>query len=135
MIYITKTMKFSASHRIYNPNFSDEENFRVFKQCANTHGHGHNFILEVCVAGEPEKTTGYVIDLKELKEIIQKEVIDLVDHKNLNVDVKELAGIIPTSENLVVLFWNLLYDKIPNARLYKIKLSESETSSVEYFGN
>ncbi|MPN52071.1 hypothetical protein SDC9_199725 [bioreactor metagenome] len=73
--------------------------------------------------------------MKELKEIIQKEVIDLVDHKNLNVDVKELAGIIPTSENLVVLFWNLLYDKIPNARLYKIKLSESETSSVEYFGN
>jgi len=135
MIYLTKKMQFSASHRIYNPNFSDEENTKIFKNCANKNGHGHNYSLEVTVAGNPNPKTGYVIDLKDLKEIIQKEIIDLVDHKNLNVDVKELQNIIPTSENLVVLFWKLLENKIPNAKLYKIKLSENENSSVEYFGN
>ena len=135
MIYLTKKMQFSASHRIYNPNFSDEENTKIFKNCANKNGHGHNYSLEVTVAGSPNPKTGYVIDLKDLKEIIQKEIIDLVDHKNLNVDVKELQNIIPTSENLVILFWQLLENKIPNAKLYKIKLSENENSSVEYFGN
>ena len=127
-------MQFSASHRIYNPNLSNEENTKLFKKCANPNGHGHNYILEVCVTGEQNPLTGYVIDLKDLKNIIQSEIIDLVDHKNLNVDVKELENIIPTSENLVILFWKLLENKIPNAKLYKIKLSENENSSVEYFG-
>ena len=128
-------MRFSASHRIYNPNLSDDENTKLFKQCANQNGHGHNYILEVCVSGKPNPLTGYVIDLKDLKNIIQNEIIDLVDHKNLNVDVKELKNIIPTSENLVMLFWKLLENKIPNTKLHKIKLSENENSSVEYFGN
>jgi 6-pyruvoyltetrahydropterin/6-carboxytetrahydropterin synthase len=104
MIYLTKILNFSASHRIYNPNFSESKNKQVFKQCANVNGHGHNFILEVVVCGEVNSETGYVIDLKELKNIIQKEVIELVDHKNLNVDVKELEGVIPTSENLAIMF-------------------------------
>jgi 6-pyruvoyltetrahydropterin/6-carboxytetrahydropterin synthase len=127
-------MHFSASHRIYNPKFTDAENTRIFKQCANPNGHGHNFILEVVVCGEPNPDTGYVIDLKELKCIIQSEVIDLVDHKNLNIDVPALQNVLPTSENLVVFFWQLLADKIPSGKLYKIKLSESEHSSVEYYG-
>jgi 6-pyruvoyltetrahydropterin/6-carboxytetrahydropterin synthase len=134
MIYLTKTMHFSASHRIYNPNLSNEENTKLFKKCANPNGHGHNYILEVCVTGEPNSLTGYVIDLKDLKDIIQSKIIDLVEHKNLNVDVKELENIIPTSENLVILFWKLLENKIPNAKLYKIKLCENENNSVEYFG-
>jgi 6-pyruvoyltetrahydropterin/6-carboxytetrahydropterin synthase len=134
MIYITKAMKFSASHRIYNPNLSEEENFQLFKQCANKNGHGHNYLLEVSVKGNINKNTGYVIDLKELKCIIQREVISLVDHRNLNIDVTALKDVIPTSENLVILFWNLLENKIPNAELYKIKLCESDTSWVEYYG-
>jgi 6-pyruvoyltetrahydropterin/6-carboxytetrahydropterin synthase len=128
-------MRFSASHRIYNPNLTDDENTKIFNKCASPNGHGHNYVLEVTVVGEPNHLTGYVIDLKQLKEIIQKEIIDLVDHKNLNVDVKELQNVIPTSENLVALFWKLLDNKIPNAKLYRIKLLENESSSVEYFGN
>jgi 6-pyruvoyltetrahydropterin/6-carboxytetrahydropterin synthase len=91
--------------------------------------------LEVTVCGVPDELTGYVIDLKKMKSIIQDKVIDIVDHKNLNVDVSQLNGIVPTSENLVMLFWRLLDGAFPNAKLHKIKLSESATSSVEYFGN
>jgi 6-pyruvoyltetrahydropterin/6-carboxytetrahydropterin synthase len=135
MVYLTKIMHFSASHRIYNPNFTNEENNKIFGQCANINGHGHNYELEVIVAGEPNPDTGYVIDLKQLKDIIQKEIIDKFDHKNLNIDVKELDGIIPTSENLVILFWNILENKFPNSNLFRIRLSENFTSRVEYYGN
>lgn len=134
MVYLTKQMSFSASHRIYNPNLSEEENYKIYNHCANINGHGHNFKLEVSVVGEPDPVTSYVINLKELKNIIQKEIIDIVDHKNLNLDVPQLANTIPTSENLIILFWNLLADKFTNATLAKIKLSESDTSWVEYYG-
>jgi 6-pyruvoyltetrahydropterin/6-carboxytetrahydropterin synthase len=134
MVYLTKQMSFSASHRLYNSNLSEEENYKIYNNCANINGHGHNFKLEVSVVGEPDPITGYVINLKELKNIIQKEIIDIVDHKNLNLDVPQLANTIPTSENLIILFWNLLADKFANATLAKIKLSESDTSWVEYYG-
>ncbi len=127
-------MSFSASHRVYNPEFNDELNAQIFKKCANKNGHGHNFVLEVTVVGEINPKTGYVIDLKTLKNIIQTEVIDLLDHSNLNFDVKELVSTIPTSENLAVFIWDILKNKIPSAKLHKIKISESETSSIEYFG-
>lgn len=127
-------MEFSASHRVYNPNLSDEMNAQIFKKCANKNGHGHNFTLEVTVVGDVNPSTGYVIDLKELKNIIQKEVIDILDHANLNFDVEGLKNIIPTSENLAIFIWDILKNKIPNASLYKIKISESKTSSIEYFG-
>ena len=134
MIYLTKIMEFSASHRLYNPNLTDEENYKVFKQCANKNGHGHNYQLEVMIAGNIDSDTGYVINLNQMKDIIQEEIIDKFDHKNLNIDLKELEGIIPTTENLVVLFWNILIDKFPKAKLFKIKLAESNTSSAEYYG-
>jgi len=134
MIYLTKVMSFSASHRIYNPKYTDEENYKIFNQCANVNGHGHNYELEIIIMGEISNDTGYVINSKQLKDIIQKEIIDKFDHKNLNVDIEELNGIIPTTENLVVLFWNILEDKFFNSKLFKIKLSESPTSSVEYYG-
>ena len=127
-------MEFSASHRLYNPNLTDEENYKVFKQCANKNGHGHNYQLEVMIAGNIDSDTGYVINLNQMKEIIQEEIIDKFDHKNLNIDIKELKGIIPTTENLAVLFWNILVNKFPNAKLFKIKLAESNTSSAEYYG-
>ncbi|MDQ1265803.1 MAG: 6-pyruvoyltetrahydropterin/6-carboxytetrahydropterin synthase [Bacteroidota bacterium] len=134
MLYVTRQMRFSAAHRLYNPNFSDEKNEEVFDKCNNFHGHGHNYLLEVTVAGEPNPETGYVIDLKKLKKIIHDEVISKVDHKHLNFDVSFLEGIIPTVENLALAIWNILVSKIEEGKLYRIRLYESETSYVEYFG-
>lgn len=134
MLYITKTVTFSASHRLFNPEFSDEENERIFDKCNNFYGHGHNYKLEVTVAGELNPQTGYIIDLKILKKILQDEIISKVDHKHLNHDVDFLKGIIPTVENLTIVFWKLLENKFPNGKLHLIRLYETENSFVEYFG-
>jgi 6-pyruvoyltetrahydropterin/6-carboxytetrahydropterin synthase len=135
MLYITKKMVFSASHRLYNPLLSDEENFILFDKCSNPSGHGHNYTLEVTVNGEVQEKTGYVIDMKKLKYIIKKEIIDKVDHKNLNSDVDFLMGVNPTVENLVLSFWKMLENKIPNGSLYKMRLYETDSSFVDYYGN
>ena len=134
MLYITKKVSFSAAHRLYNPEFSKQKNDEVFDKCNNLHGHGHNYTLEVTVMGIPDPETAYVIDLKILNRILIDEIVDKVDHKNLNFDVEFLEGIIPTVENLAVVFWNILEDKIPAGELYSIKLNETENSSVKYFG-
>ncbi len=134
MIFVTRREVFSSSHRIYNPNFSNSENERIFGKCSNPNGHGHNYTLEVMIAGEVDPQTGYVIDLKLLKEIIIKNVIQKVDHKNLNLDVNFLKGKIPTTENICVEIWNQLIDKIPSGKLYSIKLYETENNYVEYKG-
>ncbi len=134
MIYVTRREVFSASHRLFNPNFSDEKNNRLFGKCNNVNGHGHNYILEVIVAGEVDPNTGYVIDLKVLKEIIKKNVISKVDHKNLNLDVDFLTDAIPTAENIAIGIWNQLVDKMPSGKLYSIKLYETENNYVEYKG-
>lgn len=134
MVYITKQVKFSAGHRLYNPNFSDEENNRIYDKCNNPKGHGHNYVLEVTLCGEPDPEIGYLYDLKKLKEIINKEIVEKVDHKNLNEDVDFLCGIIPTVENLVIAFWQQLDGKFGKAKLYRIKLYETDTSFVEYYG-
>lgn len=134
MIYVTRREVFSASHRLFNPNFSNEENDRFFGKCNNLNGHGHNYILEVIVAGEVDLDTGYLIDLKVLKEIIKKNVISKVDHKNLNLDVDFLKDKIPTAENIAIGIWDLLNDKLPSGKLYSIKLYETENNYVEYKG-
>lgn len=134
MIYITKKLDFSAAHRVYNPNFTDEENANCFGRCNNPNGHGHNYELEVTIKGEVNPETGYLMDLKELKSIINREIIDKVDHKFLNYDVYFLQGIIPSSENLCIAFWNILKKAITQAELHEIKLYESKTSSVTYRG-
>ncbi|MBI2619128.1 MAG: 6-carboxytetrahydropterin synthase [Ignavibacteriales bacterium] len=134
MIYVTRRSTFSASHRLFNPQFSEEQNAAVFDKCANPGGHGHNYVLEVTVAGEPGIDTGYVIDLKVLKQIIKKEILDKVDHKHLNHDVAFLKGIIPTAENIARAFWEILEPKIPRGKLHAIRLQETENNSVEYKG-
>ena len=134
MIFVTRREIFSSSHRIYNPDFSENENERVFGKCSNPNGHGHNYTLEVTVAGEVDTKTGYVIDLKLLKEIIIENVIQKVDHKNLNLDVDFLKGKIPTSENICTGIWDQLINKIPSGKLYSIKLYETENNYVEYKG-
>ena len=134
MIFITRRETFSASHRLYNPKLSEAKNLELFDKCANPNGHGHNYVLEVTVVGEPKDETGYVIDIKRLKEIIRHEVISRVDHKHLNFDVDFLKGVIPTSENVAKAFWNILKDKFGDAQLHSIRLQETENNSVEYKG-
>ena len=134
MIYITRRLEFCASHRLYNPNFSDKKNTETFGLCNNPNGHGHNYVLEVTVKGEVNPETGMVLDLKVLKKIINEGIINKVDHKNLNVDVEFLKGVIPTAENLAIHFWNIIEPKIENGILHEVKLFESERNFVVYQG-
>jgi 6-pyruvoyltetrahydropterin/6-carboxytetrahydropterin synthase len=134
MMFVTRRETFSASHRLFNPQLSEARNIELFDKCANPNGHGHNYVLEVTVAGEPANDTGYVIDIKKLKDIIRSEIIAKIDHKHLNFDVDFLKGVNPTSENVAKAFWNILKDKITDGRLYSIKLRETENNSVEYRG-
>lgn len=134
MVYITRRERFSAAHRVFNPALSDEENLRIFGLCSNPNWHGHNYVLEVVVAGNVDPETGYLLDLKELKLIIRKHVIDKLDHKNINIETDFMKGIIPSAENLTIAVWNQLYDKIPKGKLYSVKLYETENNYFEYRG-
>lgn len=136
MLYITRKFQFSASHKVSNPKWSDEENLRIYGKCANPNGHGHNYTLEVTVSGENDPAIGFVMDLKELADIVDKELILKVDHKNLNMDVDFMKGINPTTENLIIQFWKQLENKINNGskKLYSLRLFETEKNSVEYRG-
>jgi 6-pyruvoyltetrahydropterin/6-carboxytetrahydropterin synthase len=136
MIYLTRQFEFSASHRIYDPSLSNEDNYKLFGKCSNPNGHGHNYVLEVTVSGEINPGTGYVIDIKDIKTIVNQEIIEKVDHKNLNTDVEFMSGVIPTTENIVVQFWKMIFDKINSGhrKLYSLKLYETKNNSVEYRG-
>ncbi|HUO33601.1 MAG TPA: 6-carboxytetrahydropterin synthase [Candidatus Acidoferrum sp.] len=125
MIRITRKVEFAASHFYHNPDLSADENRRIFGKCNNPHGHGHNYTLEVTVAGEPDPVTGMILDLKELKEILNREVMQRMDHRHLNYEVPELAGKIPTCENLALVIWNLLEPKITRGKLDRVRLYES----------
>ena len=144
MVYMTRKVEFSASHLYHNPEFSPEENRRVFGKCNNPHGHGHNYVLEVTVAGEPDPRTGMVLDLKELKEILQREILDRMDHRFLNYEVPELAGKIPTTETIAMTIWNLLEPRINHpgqaghggqGRLHRVRLYETPDLYVDCLGN
>ena len=134
MVYVTRREVFSASHRLFNKNLSDEENAEIFGKCSNPNGHGHNYVLEVVVAGEIDSSTGYVIDLSVLKKLIHEHVISKVDHKNLNDDVDFLAGQIPSSENIAVYIAEILQEKIKDtpAHVSKISVWESENACATY---
>ncbi len=134
MVYVTRREVFSASHRLTNPELNDKENAEIFDKCYNKYGHGHNYTLEVVVAGEVNPKTGYVIDLKKLKRIVREKIIAKVDHRNFNFDVDFMSGIIPTSENIVVGIWKLLENEINEGELYSVKLYETENNYVEYKG-
>ncbi|MGB6122473.1 MAG: 6-carboxytetrahydropterin synthase [Bacteroidota bacterium] len=134
MVYITRKAHFCASHRLYNPDLSEEKNYAVFGKCNNPNGHGHNYDLEVTVAGRPPAESGMVMDLKKLADIIEEEVVERVDHKHLNLDVDFMKGIIPTAENMAIEFWKILDPKITGGKLYSIKVYESGNNFVEYRG-
>lgn len=134
MVYVTRKAQFCAAHRLYNPAWSDEKNAAVFGKCTNPNGHGHNYDIEVTVGGTPPRETGMVIDLKKLADIVEREVIERVDHKHMNMDVDFMKGCIPTAENMAIAFWKILEPKITEGRLVSIRLYESGNNSVEYRG-
>ena len=137
MIYVSRQEHFNAAHKLYNPNWSEERNREVFGPCANTNWHGHNFDLIVTVKGKPSPETGFVVDLKQLSQLIREHIIAQVDHKNLNLDVPFMAGKLASTENLVLAFWEILQRQlptIPDAQLHCIKLYETPRNFVEYYG-
>lgn len=134
MVYITRKATFSAAHRLYNPQLSDEENERLYGLCNNPMGHGHNYTVEITVCGEPDPRDGMVVDLGLLGEVIDELVIKKVDHKFLNYQVDFLRGVIPTAENLARRFWGVLHDKLPRGRLFEVRVHESEHNCAFYRG-
>lgn len=134
-VTVTRRLRFNAAHRVFNPDFSDAENEATFGKCNNPNWHGHNYVLEVSVEGDIDDRTGYVLDLAKLRDLAEREIIEKVDHRNLNLDVDFMQGIIPTAENIVVQFWRILEPAVRPASLTRLVLRETENNYVEYTGN
>ena len=133
-VRVTRRVHFSAAHRLHSPVFSDEENRRIYGPCNSPNWHGHNYELDVTVEGEVDPATGYVMDLKRLKELVEEVVVNDLDHRNLNLDVAWLEGVLPSTENLVVAIWNRLAPAIPTGELVRLVLWETPRNRVEYTG-
>lgn len=137
MIELTRRATFSASHYYWNEAWSAEKNEEVFGRCANRNGHGHNYTLEVTVAGEPDKVTGFVVDLKWLKDVMDREVLGAYDHRHLNLETPEFAHLIPTTENIAIASWQRLVPAIHaagGARLTRVRVYETPDIFAEYRG-
>ena len=134
MILLTRRATFSASHFYWNPSWSEVQNNATFGRCANRNGHGHNYTLEVTVSGEVDATSGFVVDLKELKDILEREVVSVYDHRHLNLEVPEFKTTIPTTENIAIAIWKRLDGKIPGAKLYRVRVYEMADLFADYFG-
>ena len=134
-VTVSRKAHFNAAHRLFVENWSDEKNQNLFGKCSNSNFHGHNYELIVDVRGEVDLVTGVVIDLKELKDIIKNEVEELLDHKNLNLDVPYFKKVIPTAENICIFIWNILRDKISTDNELAVTLYETPRNFVKYSGN
>ena len=134
MILLTRKAEFSASHYYWNDAWSEDENLRAFGKCANRNGHGHNYTLEVTVAGEIDPTTGFVVDLKELKDLLDHEVVRVYDHRHLNLEVPEFKSAIPTSENIAIAVWRRLDGKLAGAKLHRVRVYELADLYADYYG-
>ncbi|MFH0865021.1 MAG: 6-carboxytetrahydropterin synthase [Bacteroidota bacterium] len=136
MIYITRRESFNAAHRLFREDFSDEKNVEIFGKCSNPNWHGHNYILFITVKGSINPQTGLLLNLKYLSAIIKNKIIDKVDHKNLNIEVRFMQGVIASAENIAIQIWKQLEKPVKNigAALHCVKLVETENNFVEYFG-
>jgi 6-pyruvoyltetrahydropterin/6-carboxytetrahydropterin synthase len=134
MVYLTRKAEFSAAHYYHNPEFSPAENQRIFGKCNNPNGHGHNYTLEVTVKGQVDPRSGFVVDLKQLKDVMNREVIDALDHRFLNHEVAEFKHAIPTTENLAIAIWNRLRTKLETSELHRIRVYETPDLFVDYYG-
>ena len=134
IIYLTKRVEFSASHRYYQPKFNQTENERIFGKCSWPHGHGHNYTLEVTISGSVDPITGMVMNIRELKRIL-KNVVEKLDHRFLNLDISQFKKKVPTTENIACVIWEMIQGKYPNLSLSRIRLWEGDGLYVEYFGD
>jgi 6-pyruvoyltetrahydropterin/6-carboxytetrahydropterin synthase len=134
LVSVFRKAHFNAAHRLHNPSLSEDENKRLFGLCNNPNYHGHNYSLEVKVKGEIDPITGYVIDAKILKNIIKSEVEDKFDHRNLNIDVEEFKNLNPTAENIAIVIWNKVRNKLPEHLTLSVRLYETENNFVEFDG-
>ncbi len=136
MVFLARKAEFSASHYYYNPKFSAEENQRRFGKCSNLNGHGHNYLLEVTVRGDVDPVTGFVVDLKELKDIMDREVVNAFDHRHLNKEVPEFADgrLIPTTENLAIVIWQRLAGKVQDVQLHRVRVYEAPDLFADFYG-
>lgn len=133
-VYITRQVHFNSAHRLYNPTKSLAWNQKQYGLCTNPHWHGHNYVLEVTLKGQPDPVTGYIMDLAKLKGVLHAAVVDKCDHRNLNDEVPFLRGIIPSTENLVIAFWEQIAPHIPNDSLHCVRLYETPRNYAEFFG-
>ena len=135
-VYVTRRERFNAAHKLWNPSWDEETNLKTFGKCANPNWHGHNYNLFVTVKGNINPETGYSANLKDISALIRKHVTDKIDHKNLNMDVDFMKGIMPSTENVAIAIWNQLKPHIDalGSQLHCIKLYETENNYVEYFG-
>jgi 6-pyruvoyltetrahydropterin/6-carboxytetrahydropterin synthase len=135
-MFLTRVVRFSAAHRYHRPEWSEEENRAAFGACSNPHGHGHNYVLEVMVAGEPDAGTGFAVGLAELDAILRDEVTERLDHQHLNYAVPEFApgGLIPSTENILILLWQRIAPRIGQERLVRLRLREDVDLFVDYYG-
>jgi 6-pyruvoyltetrahydropterin/6-carboxytetrahydropterin synthase len=133
-VYLTRKCEFSASHYYDNPEFTPEENRRIFGKCNNLNGHGHNYTLELTVKGEVDPQSGFVVNLVDVKEILNREVMDVFDHRHLNKEVPEFATQIPTTENIAISIWNRIAPKLKNAKIHRVRVYEMPDLFVDYYG-
>ena len=133
-VTVNRKAHFNAAHRLFNQNWRDEKNFEVFGKCSYPHYHGHNYEIIVAVKGEVDPETGFVMNLDELRKIIEVEVEDYLDHKNLNVDIEEFKSVNPTAENIVILIWDKIRAKLASDLELKVTLYETPRNFVEYTG-
>jgi 6-pyruvoyltetrahydropterin/6-carboxytetrahydropterin synthase len=131
---VCRRVNFNAAHRLYRKDWSDEKNDAIFGKCNNPNFHGHNYVMEVWIEGDIDPETGYVIDLKILKDITKEEIVERFDHKNLNLDCSEFENLIPTAENIILVSWNLLRSRLDEKFKLKLKLWETENNIFEYEG-
>lgn len=136
MFYITRRERFSAAHRMFRQEWSDEKNFQVFGKCSNPNWHGHDYVLYVTIKGEPSEETGFFMNISDLKDIIREKVVERLDHRNINTEVGFMKGKVATTENLAIAIWDELKPAIEEAgaELHSIKIQETENNTIEYYG-
>ena len=134
MILLTRKAEFSAAHYYWIDDLSEDENVKLFGKCANRNGHGHNYTLEVTVAGEIDPVTGFVVDLKQLKDVLEREVVAVYDHRHLNLEIADFKAAMPTTENIAIAIWRRLDGKIPHARLHRVRLYEMADLFADFYG-
>lgn len=136
MIHITRRERFNAAHRLFRSDFSDEKNFEVFGPCSNPNWHGHNYVMWVTIKGDVDSETGFLINLKQLSNILKAKVVEKIDHKNMNTELDFMKGKLASTENLAIAVWNEIEQAVREigAELHCVKISETENNSVEYYG-